>query len=480
MLNRHWRFVKIAERVGDAVIITLSFILAYYGRASVIYWNEKLSLGLRFGGDVVAPLSQYLFLLVVALPLFLFLFTAAGTYDRFKVISSWKLLGISLLSSVLVFFALAALLYTFKIDLSRLVVGLFCLLSGLSVTAERYVVKWLLSHWLGSGRNSRNILIMGAGAQGKELAKAISKQKELGISLVGFADYKKGKSEGGKEVIASGAEELENALKRHAVDEVIFTDVRNHLDEVEEMLILCSEEGVYTTIAADLFSVGMARSEVSYFGKIPLVHYQTPPGDRWDLVLKRLIDFVGSALLLIVLSPLFLAIAIGIRIMSPGPIIFKQKRVGLNGRLFWMYKFRSMKVGAEEELKELIEKNEMDGPVFKMKDDPRVTPFGKFLRRFSLDELPQLYNVLKGDMSLVGPRPPVPSEVGHYVRRYKRRLSMRPGLTCIWQVSGRNEIKDFDSWVRLDMEYIDNWSLALDFRILLRTIPAVLMGYGAR
>jgi exopolysaccharide biosynthesis polyprenyl glycosylphosphotransferase len=249
---------------------------------------------------------------------------------------------------------------------------------------------------------------------------------------------------------------------------------------VEEMVLICSEQGVRTTLAADLFSIGMVKSGLSYFGEMPLIHFQTPPGDRWELNVKRAVDVIISLLSLILLAPVFLLIAAAVRLGSPGPVIFKQKRVGLNGRLFDLYKFRSMHEGAEAEVEKLREQNEMTGPVFKLKNDPRITSVGRFLRRFSLDELPQLWNVLWGDMSLVGPRPPVPGEVSLYERRDRRRLSMRPGITCTWQVSGRNEISDFESWVKLDLDYIDNWSLGRDFMLLFRTIPAVLFGRGAR
>jgi lipopolysaccharide/colanic/teichoic acid biosynthesis glycosyltransferase len=197
------------------------------------------------------------------------------------------------------------------------------------------------------------------------------------------------------------------------------------------------------------------------------------------LVAKRALDIAVASVALVALSPLFLVVALGVK-RTPGSVLFRQTRVGLNGRLFQMLKFRSMYSGSEHGLQELKSHNEMTGPVFKMRDDPRVTPFGRFMRRFSLDELPQLWNVLMGDMSLVGPRPPIPGEVGLYARRSRRRLSMRPGLTCTWQVSGRNEIKDFESWVKLDLEYIDNWSLAGDLVLLIRTIPAVVLGTGAR
>jgi exopolysaccharide biosynthesis polyprenyl glycosylphosphotransferase len=280
--------------------------------------------------------------------------------------------------------------------------------------------------------------------------------------------------------VLAGVEEVGQALEDYAIDEVIFTDVVSVMPQVEETILVCAEQGVRTTIAADLFSLGMVKSGLSYFGGMPLIHFQTPPGDRWELVVKRALDVVVSATLLVALLPLFGAIALAVRLSTPGPVLFRQRRVGLNGRIFVMFKFRSMYRDAEQRLAELRERNEMDGPVFKLKEDPRITPIGAFLRRFSLDELPQLWNVFIGDMSLVGPRPPIPGEVSLYERRDRRRLSMRPGITCTWQVSGRNEIKDFDAWVKLDLDYIDNWSLGRDVVLLVRTIPAVIFGAGAR
>ena len=269
------------------------------------------------------------------------------------------------------------------------------------------------------------------------------------------------------------------ALEDYAIDEVLFTDVVEVMPQVEEMIMVCAEQGVRTTIAADLFSIGLIKSEISYFGGMPLIHFQTPPGDSWELALKRVIDIVVAGVALVAMAPIFALLALGIK-ASTGPVIFTQTRMGLNGRLFQMLKFRSMYLDAEQVLDVLRTKNEMNGPTFKMKNDPRVTSFGRFLRRFSLDELPQLWNVFVGEMSLVGPRPPIPGEVSLYERSSRRRLSMRPGLTCTWQVSGRNEIKDFESWVKLDLNYIDNWSLMGDLVLLFRTVPAVLFGIGAR
>jgi exopolysaccharide biosynthesis polyprenyl glycosylphosphotransferase len=222
----------------------------------------------------------------------------------------------------------------------------------------------------------------------------------------------------------------------------------------------------------------IAKYSLGELEGIPLLSFLTLPKNMAQLFVKQLFDYLGAFFLVLLLSPLFLLIAIMIKISSPGPVIFKQIRCGLNGRKFTFYKFRSMIANAEEIKPNLEELNEATGPVFKIKNDPRVTSIGRFLRKTSIDELPQLFNVLKGDMSLVGPRPPLPSEVEKYEWWQRRRLSMKPGLTCIWQVSGRSKL-DFDTWMKMDLEYIDNWSLGLDFKILFKTIPAVLSGKGA-
>jgi exopolysaccharide biosynthesis polyprenyl glycosylphosphotransferase len=212
---------------------------------------------------------------------------------------------------------------------------------------------------------------------------------------------------------------------------------------------------------------------------MPFLAFSTVPTDSLALLVKRVFDLVFSVATLLFLSPLLLVISVAVKLESPGPVLFRQRRVGLNGREFVLLKFRSMRADAEAEQAALSHRNEMNGPVFKLSDDPRVTRVGRILRKASLDELPQFWNVLRGEMSVVGPRPPIPAEVKRYERRERRRLSMKPGITCVWQVSGRNEI-DFDRWVQLDLAYIDNWSFWRDMKIVLKTIPAVIWGRGAR
>jgi exopolysaccharide biosynthesis polyprenyl glycosylphosphotransferase len=232
-------------------------------------------------------------------------------------------------------------------------------------------------------------------------------------------------------------------------------------------------------VLLNFFPGRIAKLTVEELDGIPVLALSSAPADGGSLVAKRLFDVLVSAALLLLLSPVFVAAAIAIKLDSRGPVFFRQRRVGLNGREFWLYKFRSMYEDAEARRAELEHRNEMVGPAFKLSDDPRVTRVGRLLRKTSLDEAPQFWNVLKGEMSVVGPRPPLPTEVRRYERWQRRRLSVKPGITCTWQISGRNEI-DFAEWMELDLRYIDNWSLWHDLEIVLRTIPAVLLGKGAR
>jgi exopolysaccharide biosynthesis polyprenyl glycosylphosphotransferase len=494
MLKQNWKAISAVERVGDNLLIVAAFIGAYFGRTSLIYWNDHLNLGFQFEGESLLPIKDYLIVLLVGVIGYSVTLNAMCAYGSMRLTSVWRLFRMACVSSMIVFAIVATSLFLLKLPISRSFIGLFVLLAGCGLALQRYVVLKFLRYWRRKGRNFRNIIICGIGEQAVQLTHELSSRPELGIHVRGFADLRNGNSSLQRETdslrrqlaeriqvgrILVGVDEVCKALKDYAIDEVIFTDVISVMPQVEEMILICTEQGVRTTIAADIFSVGLVKSGISYFGGMPLIHFQTPPGDSWELACKRAIDVCVSGCLLILLSPLFLVLALGVK-TTRGPIFFRQTRVGLNGRLFQMYKFRSMFFGAEKHLKSLWESNEMKGPVFKMKNDPRITPFGRFMRRFSLDELPQLWNIFVGDMSLVGPRPPIPGEVSLYERKSRRRLSMRPGLTCTWQVSGRNEIEDFNDWVALDLQYIDNWSLTTDLMLLLRTIPAVLLGTGAR
>jgi exopolysaccharide biosynthesis polyprenyl glycosylphosphotransferase len=270
-------------------------------------------------------------------------------------------------------------------------------------------------------------------------------------------------------------------LHEKTVDIVVFSLDERIIPQVQEALLACEAEGVEAWVSANFIKTLFTRVQFDQFAGQPLLIYRTAPAISWELVMKRLIDTIGAIALLLITSPIMLAISIAVRLDSKGPIIFSQNRSGLRGRAFRMYKFRTMVTNAEQGRAELEDRNEMSGPVFKVKNDPRVTRVGYFLRRASLDELPQLWNVLRGEMSLVGPRPLPLYETANFGDiTQRRRMSVRPGLTCLWQVSGRNAITDFKDWVILDLEYIDRWSLWLDFKILLRTVPVVLFGWGAK
>ena len=271
--------------------------------------------------------------------------------------------------------------------------------------------------------------------------------------------------------------DIEQLLREKAIDEVVFCKKVMEQNEIEDIVQICSEMGVVFRMYSSFFNMLINKTQLHYFGTMPLLTISNTPSNYFALSIKTIFDFIFSTLALIGLSPLYLLIAIAIKLDSKGPVFFYQKRMGLRGRRFNVYKFRTMVVDAEDLKEKLEEQNEMDGPVFKIAKDPRITRVGRILRKTSMDELPQFFNVLRGDMSIVGPRPPIPKEVKQYERWQLRRLSMKPGITCIWQVSGRNNIQ-FDEWMKMDMEYIDNWSLKLDIIILLKTIRTILRFEG--
>lgn len=275
-------------------------------------------------------------------------------------------------------------------------------------------------------------------------------------------------------------DQLNSVVADHAVDEVLVAlSIDKHGPLVETIVRRCEEQGITVRLQTDMSNLRVARSYLDELEGVPVMTIQSGPQDGWQLVVKRFIDVVGSAVLLLALTPLFAVVAFLIRFDSSGPVFFAQERIGLNKRRFKILKFRTMLAGSDQQQPMLEHLNEAEGPVFKIKNDPRVTRIGRWLRRYSIDELPQLINVLKGEMSLVGPRPlPLRDVQKIDLQWHKRRFSIKPGITCLWQVHGRSNI-GFNDWVRMDLDYIDKWSLGLDLKILLMTIPAVFRGPGA-
>ena len=275
--------------------------------------------------------------------------------------------------------------------------------------------------------------------------------------------------------------QLVEMLHEHSANGVVLSARHTVFGRVEKVIQACELEGVEVWLLADFFKTQISQTALDDFEGRPMLVFRSTPEASWQSLGKQVMDAAAASFLIVVSSPIMLAVALLIKCTSRGPILFRQQRAGLNGKPFTMLKFRSMATDAEQRRHELDVLNEMSGPVFKLSNDPRVTKIGRIIRKFSLDEFPQLINVLRGEMSLVGPRPLPLDEVKRFDElAHRRRLSVKPGITCLWQVSGRNNVNDFRDWVRLDLEYIDNWSLWLDFKILFRTIPVVLLGTGAK
>lgn len=347
---------------------------------------------------------------------------------------------------------------------------------------SRIIARRFMSVVRRSGYNYRHLLIIGTNTEAQQLATRLEGLPELGYKIVGFISEEPAAANStvinGLKVIGSLAD-VQRVLETGPVDEIIIClPMREHVATVFDVVRLAQELGIVLRLFPDDSSARiLSRVYVETFDGAPVVTLFRETM-LLQLLFKRVLDFIVSFICLVILSPLLLLIATLIKVTSPGPVLFVQRRVGMNKRTFNLYKFRSMYMDAEKRRHELEALNEMDGPVFKIKNDPRITPIGRFIRKTSIDELPQLMNVLRGQMSLVGPRPPLPDEVDKYDWLYRKRLSIKPGITCLWQISGRNHIS-FKQWMAMDREYIDNWSIWLDLRILAKTVPSVLFGRGA-
>ena len=467
MLKEHAKLFSRVIMLTDLILVAVAFLLAHSLR------NAPFAVG-AFGR--IGPFSRYQGMLFVTLPVAYFVFKYTGLYASHRTRSIGQILWLILRALCLVAVVMAAVIFFIKAKFfSRSLFVLFILISFCLIAAEKCSVRFAQRRFRRRGYNIRYCLLVGTAAKLKGFVERLSRHEEWGLRIVGYVSL--GPEPAGQPDLGTW-ENLAALLRERVVDEVVFAVPQEHLADLELHLQECEEVGVTARVIAEFFSPSFASMAVDTVDGLPLLTYTTTPQNALALALKRGLDVVVSLIGLICLSPFFAAIALAVTSTSPGPVFFRQKRMGKNGRLFVFYKFRSMYVDAEERRKELEPLNEMTGPVFKIRNDPRRTPVGRFLRRFSLDETPQLWNVLKGDMSLVGPRPPIPSEVRHYDTWQRRRLSMKPGLTCLWQIGGRNTI-DFEEWMKLDLKYIDSWSLWLDLKILLKTVVVIFFGKGA-
>jgi exopolysaccharide biosynthesis polyprenyl glycosylphosphotransferase len=361
----------------------------------------------------------------------------------------------------------------------RLFIALFLMLDFAALFLLRVAVVQFLQHLRSRGKNCQPILVVGTGPEAKKIVDDIKENPKWGIRIIGLLDTQPTERLWRyRDVPLIGSvDDLPTLIKCNQVDYVVFAVNHKNLSDVNNSLQVCEETGVKACILADIFTSKIAVSRAGQFLFRPAIVYSTVKERQSEHFIKTAFDRLGSFLALVIATPVLGILALLIKLTSKGPIFFSQIRVGLNGRRFRLFKFRTMVENAEKLRKSLANRNEMDGPVFKISDDPRITKFGRFLRKTSLDELPQLFNIFRGEMSFVGPRPPLPDEVKQYDLWQRRKLSVRPGLTCLWQVGKRNNTT-FDEWMKLDLEYIDNWSLWMDTKILLKTIPTVLNGTG--
>ena len=361
--------------------------------------------------------------------------------------------------------------------------ALFWAVSSACVVSARLIVRRLLEYMRRRGRNLHYILILGTNQRAVAFASRIEARPELGYRVLGFVDDDWEGTAGfltTEYTLCCDVEGLSDYLRKNVVDEVaIYLPLRSFYEDASRVAALCEQHGIITRFDSDIFDLKNAKPRTDNFDGEAHIAVCGHALEAQSLLLKRILDSAISLFLLIFLAPLFFAVSVLIKFTSPGPVFFCQERVGLNKRRFKIYKFRTMVRNAEELMAQLEALNEVSGPVFKIKNDPRLTPIGKFLRRTSIDELPQLFNVLRGDMSLVGPRPMAVRDFEGFNEDWQRlRFSVRPGITCLWQISGRNLVP-FQKWMELDMQYIEHWTLWLDLKILARTIPAVLKGTGA-
>jgi exopolysaccharide biosynthesis polyprenyl glycosylphosphotransferase len=467
-----------ALKVFHVAIMIIAFVLAtvpVLAQSHAVSLTAFLSIRVKIGN---------FFIFLSLLSLWHILFATFGLYDSRRLSTlatdSRNILMATSLGTLCVY-VMAMILHIQMVTPTFLV--LFWALSSLMLVCSRLMLRLLLARVRLRGRNLRDMLIIGTNSRAIQFARKIQAKPELGYRIMGFADCQWAGSE---EFRRSGyslgcdLDSLAAFFRKNVVDEVAMAlPMRSFHQEASRIAAVCEEQGIIFRVLYNLFDLKLGQARVEEVeGDSWITHY-AGIYEGWPLVMKRVLDFLIALMALVVLSPIILVAAILIKLTSPGPILFKQQRIGQNKRQFNIYKFRSMVIDAEKKMQNIEHLNEASGPVFKIKHDPRITPVGSVLRKMSIDELPQFVNVLKGDMSLVGPRPlPIRDYEGFSEDWHRRRFSVRPGITCLWQVNGRSSLT-FDKWMELDMQYVDKWSLWLDLKILAKTVPVVLRGTGA-
>jgi exopolysaccharide biosynthesis polyprenyl glycosylphosphotransferase len=462
MLGRKQEFNLKLNQILDSVLLALSFWASYALRD---YGSQA------FGWPKIPELEKFYWQMLLIVPFTPLVLEKFGYYAHISQKSTVRSLT-QLFQGMLLMILLTTVFVAFgrKAAESRAVLLLFPAIAIPALLLSDFLARKWLRNRIRLGQWKQRVVLAGPPDDVARLLAFFSPQQLAELDIVDRID-----------ISVEPVSKLVITLHEKSVERVIFAAAHVHLSHLKEAVNACEIEGVEAWLWADFIETSIARPTFDAMGGKPMLVFRCTPEISWALFIKSVIDKVGAFIAIIFATPFLLFAWIGIKIASPGPAIFTQMRSGRHGHPFKMYKFRTMCTDAEQKKKDLMAMNQMSGPVFKIDRDPRIFPLGCFLRKWSIDELPQLFNVLKGDMSLVGPRPLPVYEVEKFADpAHRRRLSVKPGLTCLWQISGRNQITEFDQWVALDLKYIDNWSLWLDISILIRTVPAVLFGSGAR
>lgn len=469
MLKQQARIFTKISVIMDAATLVAAFFLAY--------------LLLQHRYHRLQDIYEYVWALPIIVATWLLLLSYSGVYGSMRTRRFGEIFGQLLKIFVVGGIVITSLIYLLDPKgFSRLLVGTFILIALALMTALKAAVKQVLNYFRRKGYNIRNVLIVGNGEKACYFAQLVKNHADWGLVIAGFIPFcDKDRDAPVPDCDRLGTiDDLDDVCKRKMVDEVVFSLPTEQMPLIDDHIASLQEMGITVRMVIDLYDIPTARKEISLFhDELPMLTFYGKAFDAEQLFLKRCLDIAGSLVGLVITALLFPFIALAIRLESKGPLFFGQNRVGENGRIFKCWKFRSMFIDAEERKKDLMSRNEMQGAMFKIKDDPRVTRVGKFIRKTSIDELPQFWNVLCGEMSLVGTRPPTPDEVATYQNWHRKRICIKPGITGLWQVSGRNKIEDFDEVVRLDIRYIEEWSLWLDIKLLAQTIWVVVARRGA-
>ncbi len=467
------------QKFLDIAITAFSFVAAYFIKRHAL--PGSLS-------DLSNDPNYYIILLMAIITWYISL-NWMGMYISYRQSQFFQFFVKIIKSALLGIVLLNVALYIIHIQgISRLLLGIFLALNIILLTLSKFIIYKTLRKIRSQGINTRNVLIIGSRDRARDAIKVVEDNRDTGYKVLGCFDIEKemlGTSVKNGHRVIGAIEDMKEYLQNNVVDEMVFAMPMRLIQNAGRYLTLAETMGVKVRIIPDwqldhlMYQPGIAEIRIEDFLGLYTMSLQTTPPNEGKLFIKAIGDFSAAILLIIITLPVFIFSAVAIKIFSKGPIFYKQKRLGLNGRRFTLYKFRTMVENADELLEELKSQNESDGPAFKIKNDPRIIPWiGTFLRKASLDELPQLINVIKGEMSLVGPRPPIPSEVDEYSIWQRRRLSMKPGLTCFWQIAPRRNELSFNEWMHLDLKYIDTWSLFNDLKLIFLTIKAMLFGAG--